>query len=101
MSRKYFLTYYDYLESWSELSDAECGRLLRAALKYGSTGKIPELSGNERFLFGTLKMQIDRDNENYEKKCVALKANGKLGGRPKPEKPNGFFENQNKPNGFS
>lgn len=97
MSREYFVAYHDYLESMSELSDAECGRLFRAALEYSNTKKAIELRGNEKFLFGFIKAQIDRDNKKYAQKCDQNRSNGKLGGRPKAEsngKPNGFENNQ-------
>jgi hypothetical protein len=45
----------------SELSDTEFGRLIRAALEYGATGTAQQLSGNERFLWGTVKHQIDME----------------------------------------
>lgn len=35
----------------------------------------PDLRGNERFLFATLKVQIDRDSQKYEEKCAANKKN--------------------------
>ena len=44
-----------------------------------------------------LQQRMDRDTENYEKKCERLRANGAKGGRPsktEEEKPNGFSENQ-------
>lgn len=56
MAREYFLAYHSYLEILMELSDAECGRLFRAALEYSATKKTPDLRGNERFLFATLKV---------------------------------------------
>ena len=71
MARKYLIVYHSYLETFEELSDAECGRLLRSALKYSATGELPELRGNERFLFKIIKGQIDRDNERYEEICKA------------------------------
>ena len=68
MSREYFIAYHDYLESMVELSDAECGRLFRAALEYSATNKASELRGNERFLFPTIKKSIDRDSKEYAEK---------------------------------
>ena len=64
-----FNVYYSYLEGMEPYSDAECGRLLKACLKYCMTGEVPELPGNERFLFPTWKSQIDRDRKSYEAKC--------------------------------
>jgi hypothetical protein len=56
-----------YLEWFKELSDAEVGRLMKAALEYSKTGKNVELKGNEKFLFSAVKNQIDRD-----KKCGGI-----------------------------
>jgi len=106
MSKEYFLAYHSYLENWEDLSDAECGRLFRAALKYSITGEAPSLTGCERYLFKTVKSQIDRDNKKYDEKCAKNKENGKygaLGGRPKKGKtlknPNGFPKTLNKGEG--
>ena len=73
----YFLAYYSYFETIELLSDAECGRLFRALLKYAKDGENPELTGNERFLFPAIRSQIDRDAKRYrevcEKKSLAAK----------------------------
>lgn len=57
-----FIVYYSYRDTMKELSDAEFGRLMRAALEYGATNTIPDLKGNEKFLFDTLRRQIDLEN---------------------------------------
>lgn len=67
MSREYFIAYHDYLKIMEDLSDAEFGRLFRAALLYSAEGKTVELRGNERFLFKVLKNRIDKDKENMIK----------------------------------
>jgi hypothetical protein len=36
---------------------------------YSKTGEVPELRGNERFVFPAFRSQIDRDNANYEEMC--------------------------------
>jgi hypothetical protein len=69
MAREYFQSYHSYLEAMKSLNDAECGRLYRACLTYSMTGIAPELRGNERFIFDSMKGQIDRDIENYAIKC--------------------------------
>lgn len=71
----YFKAFTSYRESILPLSDAERGRLFWALLEYTETGKIPELSGNERFIFPTMKGQIDRDEKAYETKCERLSEN--------------------------
>jgi hypothetical protein len=63
-----------------KLNDAECGRLYRACLQYSKTGIAPELCGNERFIFPSMKSQIDRDVEHYGNKCAINRQNGSRGG---------------------
>lgn len=64
-----FNVYHSYLKALEPLSDAECGRLLKACIIYSMTGEVPELRGNERFLFPSWQSQIDRDRAKYEAKC--------------------------------
>ena len=52
----------DYLEAMEPLGDAEKGRLFTSLLTYARTGAVPQLSGNERFIFPMMRAQIDRDN---------------------------------------
>ena len=94
MAREYFCAYHSLLESLTPFGDAECGRLFRSCLKYSMTGEEPELSGNERFIWPTLKGMIDRDKQAYSATCEAAKTNGSKGGRPKKEKTGGFSENR-------
>lgn len=95
MAREYFQAYHSYLQSMEPLNDAECGRLFRALLKYSETGECEELRGNERFVFPTMRAQIDRDNQKYEEKCQKNSENGKQGGRPKnPKNRTVFFETE-------
>lgn len=76
MAREYFPAYHSYLESMSELTDAERGRLFTACLIYSKTGEAPQLSGNERFVFPSFKAQIDRDNKTYQELCNRNRKNG-------------------------
>ena len=69
MGIEYFCCYHSYLEVMEQLNDAEKGRLFTACLTYSKTGEVPQLSGNERFVFPTFKAQIDRDNTKYQEKC--------------------------------
>lgn len=61
MDMVYMKLYWDDLDLMEALSDAERGRLLTAALKYGRSGETVSLSGNERILIPALRMRIDRD----------------------------------------
>ena len=69
MAIEYFCAYHSYLDSMVELNDTERGRLFTACLIYSKTGEAPQLRGNERFVFPTLKAQIDRDKATYDSRC--------------------------------
>lgn len=99
MAREYFCAYHSLLESLTPYGDAECGRIFRAALRYSATGEEEEFRGNERFIWPTLKAQIDRDRSAYDEQCEKQRVNGSKGGRPK--KAVAFSENQKNPPVFS
>jgi hypothetical protein len=84
MAREYFNAYHSYLEAIEPVNDAERGRLFTACLFYSMTGGVPELRGNERFVFAGMKSQIDRDSKQYENRCATNRKNGALGGQTKP-----------------
>lgn len=75
MAQEYFCAYHSYLESMEPLGDAEIGRLFKALLVYSKTGAEPDLRGNERFIFPTMKQQIDRDAKKYEARCEQNRQN--------------------------
>ena len=81
MALNSFNAYHSYLKSIEPLNDSERGRLFTALLEYSSTGIAPELRGNERFVFPTMKEQIDRDKASYEAKCAKNRENGAKGGQ--------------------
>jgi hypothetical protein len=83
MAKEYFNAYHSYLEAIEPLNDAERGRLFTACLFYSMTGEVPELRGNERFVFAGMKSQIDRDSKQYEDRCEINRRNGSLGGQSK------------------
>lgn len=66
---EYFMAYISYLDAIEPLGDAERGRLFTALLQYAKSGEVPQLNGNEKFLFPMMKSQIDRDNAKYAEKC--------------------------------
>ena len=112
MDRPYFCAYHSYLEAMEPLNDAERGRLFTACLTYSMTGEVPRLTGNERFVFPSLRGQIDRDNQRFAELDRKQAENGSKGGRPrkkpkeseteeepspKPKKPTAFSENPKNP----
>lgn len=81
----YVCLYLSYLETLAPYSAEERGNILTAMLTYAATGEIPEMNGNERFIWPTIKAQIDRDSVNYDAKCRKNRENGQKGGRPKKQ----------------
>ena len=55
------------------LSDAECGRLFRALLKYSAGDTLINLDGRESIAFDFITSNIDRDQKAYDKKCEKAK----------------------------
>jgi hypothetical protein len=88
MAREYFHAYHSYIDAIEPLNDAERGRLFTACLYYSMTGEVPELRGNERFVFAGMKSQIDRDTKQYETRCETNRRNGSTGGQSKPSEHN-------------
>lgn len=83
MERKSFLIYISYKEQLSLLSKSERGEVLMAMISYAETGVVPKLSGAVMMCFSFIKSQMDRDDDEYNRKCEANRKNGKKGGRPK------------------
>ena len=93
--RSHLKVFFDFDERTEMLTDAERGRLLLAMVRYAKSGELPDLKGNERFLWPVFKGDIDRDAAAYE----AHVQNGRLGGRPENQtKPNETKRNLTKPN---
>lgn len=95
------LAYLSYRESLEPYTMEERGRLVTAMMDYQATGEIPAFSGNERFLWPTLRSQLDRDIQGYEEKCAKNRENGAKGGRPRKQtvsaETEGFSEKPKKP----
>ena len=97
----YIKLFADSSETIEMLSDTEAGRLLKSLLRYVN-GRELCLSGNEKFVFGMLKAQIDRDAAGYQDFLDKQRSNGAKGGRPRkpietqqnPEIPVVFMETQ-------
>ena len=48
-----------YLDATETLSDSEKGRLFTALLSYAKTGEVPQLEGNERYVFPVMRNDVD------------------------------------------
>lgn len=78
------LFYYEWEESFEELSDSEYRQMIQAIQKYAKSGELPKFEDRTmRSVFKLVRKAIDRNTERYDKKCQKNKENGKLGGAPK------------------
>lgn len=83
-NRKRMLFYFEWLESFEDLTGEEAGQLTLAVVRYAQNGFITEFSDRTlRMVFKMICKQIDRDNEAYAKKCEVNRENAKKGGAPK------------------
>lgn len=88
---KYLKVWVSFRESLKEYSDAEKGRLFDAMLAYADSGEEPHFTGNERFIWGSVKQTIDLTRETSEKR----KTTGSMGGTAAAE--NREIANSSKP----
>ena len=75
MTISYVKIFKDQREMLDALSDAEVGRLMKAAFKYAFDGIETQLGGNERFVWFAVKSQIDKSIEGYQRICQRNKEN--------------------------
>ena len=101
MEMPFICLYTSYLTILAPFTDSQVGRLIRAMLAYSVSGAVPELRGNERFIWPMLQDRLDRDEGNYRQRCIKNRANGAKGGRPKNPpvtlETDGFSEKPKKP----
>ena len=90
----YVCLYREYIDTFSFLSDASIGRLVRAMLMH-LAGEEVTLAGKEKILWPQIRNKIDRDMDAYCKRCEKNRINGAKGGRKKATASDG---NQTPPN---
>jgi hypothetical protein len=98
INKKSFVMHIDQGEVFSELSDADAGKFIKAIFEY-QCGRVPNLPKDLNLAFISFRQQYKRDSEKYDEVCKRNEANGKLGGRPKikTKNPVGFMETQLNP----
>lgn len=76
MARSYVCAYYDWSETLALCSDAEFGRLVRAALLYARDGISPAFpdGSREALYWNVLCAQLERDISKYDKRAKAGRA---------------------------
>lgn len=67
---------------FNELSDIDAGKLIKGIYEYVNTGDSG-LNGYLKVVFIPIKSDIDKNEENYKKRCEINKKNGSKGGAPK------------------
>lgn len=82
MAMSFLKVYFDFEDRTEMLNEVEQGRLLLTMLRYAQGKTLPELKGNERYLFPVFKGDIDRERAAYATKVE----NGAKGGRPAKSK---------------
>ena len=83
---KYVQIYFDFIENIESLTFEERGHLFTEILRYAMDGEMPEFHGNERYVFPSIKNQIDRDHNRYREICEARAEFGQRGGLAKASK---------------
>ncbi|KKK80318.1 hypothetical protein LCGC14_2824700, partial [marine sediment metagenome] len=81
-----FLLYHDQMNIIDKLTDEQAGQLLKAIVKYSSTGELIELDFGVEMAFFGIKNHLDRDNEKYLKIVETRTQLGKKGGLAKASK---------------
>lgn len=80
---KGFIMYFDAMALLDTLSNAECGRVIRAISAYGRTGEEPPLKLTKAaymtYLF--MKAQLERDLAKYDATVKRNRINGAKGGK--------------------
>ena len=77
MAIKYFCFYHDYIKKFNLLDDEQAGRVVKAALAYAATGEETELPITEQVMFEFIKGDIDRQSEEYDRKCERYRQNAR------------------------
>lgn len=68
---KYLKIYTDFIQDMEQLTDEEKGRLFVMMLQYAA-GEHPSPEGNERYVWGTARKQIDAQMDAYNSKVASI-----------------------------
>jgi hypothetical protein len=82
MSKKSFVLFNDYRETFEELTDEDAGSLIKAIFAY-SDGENVELKGVLKIAFIPIKQQLDRNMEKWKDEIEKRREAGRLGGLKK------------------
>lgn len=74
-NKKGVIMYYDLIEQLSDFNDKDFREIITAMMEYDQTGKEPQFDGMKKVAFKFIKTTIDKNNDEYAKKCESLKQN--------------------------
>lgn len=89
---KSFLLYFDMMDGFDNLSDADAGQVMKAVFHYAAEGTMPEgLPPDARMFFTFARHWIDLDKEKYAKKCLARAEAGRKSALARQQRQNDSF----------
>ena len=93
-----FIFYNEYKKHFNLLKNPQDAvDLLFAIIDYHKTGSNNKLSAVGEMAFSFIKVDIDNNNEKYQKICERNQKNGNFGGRPKTQKTQSVILKPKKP----
>ena len=72
----YLKVFFDWMDRFRKLSDAEFGQLIRAAILYKRDGSVSDLDGRVELLFDVIKPDMDRDTARSREATARRRAAG-------------------------
>ena len=84
MGMKFIQFYFTWREALASLSDAECGRVVKALMDYATGNPVQAFPAGSResLSFSFMARQFDTDRDNYECRADKNRINGRSGGAP-------------------
>lgn len=96
--KKSFIMYCEWQELFNDLTDEQCGKLMKHIFAYVNDENPEAPDAITRIAFIQIKQQFKRDLKKYEAIAERNKLNGSKGGRPKTQNnPVGSLETQPNP----
>ena len=63
------ILYFDKWEPISQLPDEDVASFLRALIKYGMYGEVPDFTGMNAVMWSMIRAEVDKDDVAYQKRC--------------------------------
>lgn len=73
--KKGVIMFYDILNQLEDFNDKDFREIIEAVINYDKDGTLPQFTGEKKIAFKFIKVDIDKNNEEYRKKCEQNKAN--------------------------